>query len=61
MKIKVEVSFLPGVEGPEAVTLTRNLRVPGYELVRSVKISRMYEFDLANDVGKNSFRKLPGN
>lgn len=57
-KIKVEVSYLPGVEDPEAITLTKNLRVLGYKTVKSVKISKVYEFDLAGREGREQVHEI---
>ncbi|MHB8396455.1 MAG: phosphoribosylformylglycinamidine synthase subunit PurS [Thermoplasmataceae archaeon] len=45
-KVRVEVSYLPGVEDPEAITITKNLHILGFDGIKSVKISKVYEFDV---------------
>lgn len=47
-RIKVEISFLPGVEDPEALTIKKNLNLLGYTDIMSVRTSKTYEFEIAD-------------
>jgi phosphoribosylformylglycinamidine synthase len=47
-KIRVEVRYLPGVEDPEAITISRNLQILGYDSVGSVSVSKVYQFEIGN-------------
>ncbi|BAB59693.1 hypothetical protein [Thermoplasma volcanium GSS1] len=49
MKFKVEVSYKPGVEDPEALTLLKNLNILGYHEISNVSISKVYYFDAGNE------------
>lgn len=44
-RISVEIKFHPGVEDPEALTIQKNLKLLGYEGIKSVKTSKIYEFE----------------
>lgn len=44
-RISVEIKYHPGVEDPEALTIQKNLKLLGYEGVRSVRTSKTYEFE----------------
>lgn len=44
-RISVEIKFHPGVEDPEALTIEKNLKLLGYEGIKSVKTSKTYEFE----------------
>lgn len=60
-KVRIEVSYLEGVEDPEALTIFRNLKNLGYSKVESMKIIRVYELDIpgsdyedvAREIGEN--------
>ncbi len=44
-RISVEIKFHPGVEDPEALTIQKNLKLLGYEGIKSIKTSKTYEFE----------------
>lgn len=46
-KVRIEVSYLDGVEDPEALTIFKNLRNLGYNSVDSLKVIRVYELDIS--------------
>lgn len=60
-KVRIEVSYLEGVEDPEALTIFKNLKNLGYNSVNSLRIMRVYEMDIsdadyekvAEDIGNN--------
>lgn len=52
-KVRVEVSYLEGVEDPEALTILKNLKNLGYDSVDSLRIIRVYEMEIS---GKNPDR-----
>ncbi len=61
VKVRIEVSYLDGVEDPEALTIFKNLSSLGYDSVKSLRIIRSYELDIdsphyesvARDIGQN--------
>lgn len=44
--IRVEVTYRKGVEDPEAITITRNMKILGYSSIRSISISKTYEITI---------------
>ncbi len=60
-KVRIEVSYLEGVEDPEALTIFKNLKNLGYNSVDSLKVIRVYELDIsdrdyekvAKEIGEN--------
>lgn len=60
-RIRIEVSYLEGVEDPEALTIFKNLKNLGYSSVNSVRVIRSYELDIdspdaekvAREIGEN--------
>lgn len=56
-KVRIEVSYLEGVEDPEALTIFKNLRNLGYNSVKSIRVNRVYELEIEGneylDVAKN--------
>lgn len=53
-RVRIEVSYLPGVEDPEAVTILKNLRDLGYEQVNDVSVTKSYELS----IGSRNYRKI---
>ncbi|MCL4334620.1 MAG: phosphoribosylformylglycinamidine synthase subunit PurS [Candidatus Thermoplasmatota archaeon] len=53
-RVRIEVSYLKGVEDPEAVTILKNLRDLGYDNVKEVRITKAYDLLIP---GKN-YRKV---
>lgn len=51
-RIRVEIEFLPGVEDPEALTIHKNLRLLGYDSIKSVRTSKTYEFEIDDTTEK---------
>ncbi|MCL4350867.1 MAG: phosphoribosylformylglycinamidine synthase subunit PurS [Candidatus Thermoplasmatota archaeon] len=49
VKIRIEVSYLEGVEDPEASTLQHNLGVLGYDSIDKTRILKIYELSFAED------------
>ncbi len=52
VKIRLEISYLPGVEDPEATTLHHNLGILGYYSVDSVSMIKVYEMEFAEEEEK---------
>jgi phosphoribosylformylglycinamidine synthase len=50
VKIRLEISYLSGVEDPEATTLHHNLGILGYYGIDEVKILRVYELEFSEDI-----------
>ncbi|MHB1439120.1 MAG: phosphoribosylformylglycinamidine synthase subunit PurS [Cuniculiplasma sp.] len=49
VKIRLEISYLPGVEDPEATTLHHNLGILGYYSIESVSMLKVYEMEFSED------------
>ncbi|SMD31144.1 phosphoribosylformylglycinamidine synthase subunit PurS [Picrophilus oshimae] len=49
MKAKIEVTYLPNVEDPEALSIERNLSMLGYNGIKGLSIKKIYEFTLDDD------------
>ncbi len=49
VKIRLEISYLPGVEDPEATTLHHNLGILGYYNIDFVSMIKVYEMEFAED------------
>lgn len=49
VKIRIEISYLPGVEDPEATTLHHNLGILGYYQVDSVSMIKVYEMEFSEE------------
>ncbi len=46
--VRVEVTYKRGVEDPEAITVEKNLRILGYDSIKKVNISKIYEINLGD-------------
>ncbi len=44
--IRVEVTYRKGVEDPEAITITRNMKILGYSSIGNISISKTYEITI---------------
>ncbi len=49
VRIRIEISYLDGVEDPEASTLHHNLGVLGYDTVEDTRIMKIYELSFSED------------
>ncbi len=49
VRIRIEISYLEGVEDPEASTLHHNLGVLGYDTIEGTRIMKIYEFMFSED------------
>lgn len=52
VKLKVMVKYLSRVEDPESITILNSLRTMGYKDIRSLSISKTYEFNLDGNANK---------
>ena len=46
VKLKVMVKYLSRVEDPESLTILNSLNTMGYDEIKSLNISRIYEFTI---------------
>lgn len=46
--VRVEIKYLNGVEDPEAVTIQKNLRILGYDAIKSVKSVKVYDLEISD-------------
>ncbi len=49
MKARIEVTYLPNVEDPEAISIEKNLSMLGYTGIEKVSIKKIYEFTVNDD------------
>ena len=49
VRIRIEISYLEGVEDPEALTLQHNLGVLGYDSIDRTRIMKIYELSFSED------------
>ncbi len=50
VRIRLEISYLDGVEDPEAATIYHNLEILGYYSVRKVNMLKVYELEFSDNV-----------
>lgn len=60
-KVRIEVSYLEGVEDPEALTIFKNLKNLGYSTVQSMRIIRVYELDISGSDYENVAKEIGEN
>ncbi len=49
VRIRIEISYLKGVEDPEALTIRKNLNILGFKSVKNVSTVRSYEIEFSDE------------